>query len=235
MDMNRLPADTYNQPPSQNYYTIPPQEDKEINLRDYLGVLQKRMWTIIAFFLIVVVTTAVGTITVRPVYRATATIQIDKENPQIVDFREIFAVSAWDIDYYQTHHQILASRQLAKRIVHTLKLSEHPEFIPEPANAFQKLKSNVLGLLSNLKSNILDLLSGLMALPHKDPSKGSQPDGNSSENVKETFLTNQFISRLNIEPVRNTRLVKIHFDSYYPELSSQVSNSVAESYIQMNL
>ena len=77
-------------------------------------------------------TTAVGIFTVKPVYRATATIQIDKENPQIVDFREIFAVSAWDIDYYQTHHQILASRQLAKRIVNTLNLSEHPEFIPEP-------------------------------------------------------------------------------------------------------
>jgi capsular exopolysaccharide synthesis family protein len=74
-----------------------------------------------------------------------------------------------------------------------------------------------------------------MLFSHKDPSKGSQPDGNSSENVKETFLTNQFISRLNIEPVRNTRLVKIHFDSHYPELSSQVSNAIAETYIQMNL
>ena len=233
--MNQVPSDTNYQLPRQNYYSLPPQEEKEINLREYLGVLRKRVWTIIAFFLIVVITTAVGTFTVRPVYRGTATIQIDKENPQIVDFREIFAVSAWDIDYYQTHHQILASRQLAKRIVNSLKLSEHPEFIPGPENVFQKLKSNFLRLLSTLKSNILDLLSGLMASSHKDPLKGSRPNGDSSENMKETFLTDQFISRLTIEPVRNTRLVKIHFDSHHPELSSQVSNVVAETYIQMNL
>lgn len=233
--MNQLPSDTNYQHPPQSYYSLPPQEEREVNLRDYLGVLRKRMWTIIAFFLIVVITTAVGTFTVRPVYRATATIQIDKENPQIVDFREIFAVSAWDVDYYQTHHQILASRQLARRIVNALKLSEHPEFIPGPENAFQRLKSNLFELLSTLKSNVLALLSGLMASSHKDPLKESQPHGDSSDAATETFLISQFISRLSIEPVRNTRLVRIHFDSHYPELSSQVSNVVAKTYIQMNL
>ena len=40
---------------------------------------------------------------------------------------------------------------------------------------------------------------------------------------------------MKIEPIRNSRLVKIHFDSHYPELSTQVSNTLAATYIQQNL
>jgi len=247
--MSQIRLDTYYQLPPQGYYPIPPQEEKEINLREYLIILRKRMWTIIACFLIVVVATVIGTYTVRPVYRATATVQIGKENPQIVDFREIFQVSAWDTDYYQTHYQILASRNLARRVVDTLKMAEHPEFLPEPETSLQKLKSNILNTLFKLKSNIKNFFFGLITT-NKDSSHNknlsddsseelskdpSSADKDSPETLREILLINQFIRQLKIEPVRNTRLVNIHFDSYYPELASRVPNTVATTYIQMNL
>jgi uncharacterized protein involved in exopolysaccharide biosynthesis len=109
--MNQLPVKTYNQLPPQGYYPILPEEEKEIHLLNLLRILQKRTWMIAAIFLIALTVAAIGVLTVRPVYRGTATIQIDKENPQIVDFREIFTVSSWDTDYYQTHYQVLASRK----------------------------------------------------------------------------------------------------------------------------
>jgi polysaccharide biosynthesis transport protein len=40
-------------------------------------VIRKRQWTVIAFFLIVLVTTAIATYTMKPIYRGTVTIQID--------------------------------------------------------------------------------------------------------------------------------------------------------------
>ncbi|MCJ7783504.1 MAG: polysaccharide biosynthesis tyrosine autokinase, partial [Desulfobacterales bacterium] len=42
-------------------------------------------------------------------------------------------------------------------------------------------------------------------------------------------------TKLKIEPIRNSRLVKIHFDSNFRQLSTQVSNSLAAAYIQQNL
>jgi capsular exopolysaccharide synthesis family protein len=57
----------------------------------------------------------------------------------------------------------------------------------------------------------------------------------SPETRQETLLISQFLSRLSIEPVKNTRLVRIHFDSYHPELASQVANTVATHYIKLNL
>jgi len=212
----------------EEYYQLPPpgysppfiQEEREVNLRDYWKVIRKRRWTIIAFFLIVLMSTAIMTFTMRPIFRGTTTIQINKENPQIVDFKEIFAVNTMDLDYYQTQYKILESRSLARRVVQSLKLPEHPEFLPEPPSPFSKGLSNIynslFGLFPSFAKN---------SLSEKDPS----------ETEMETRLINNFLNKLKIEPVRNSRLVKIHFDSYYPELSRQVSDHLASNYIQQNL
>jgi succinoglycan biosynthesis transport protein ExoP len=220
-NIRQIPSEGYYQlPPPPGYSYTPPQEEKEVNLRDYWKVIRKRRWTIIAFFLIVVITTAVGTFSMKPIYRGTTSVQINKENPQIVDFKEIFAVNTMDLDYYQTQYKILESRTLARRVLQSLKLSEHPEFLPRPETPFQKLKSV-----------ILNPISGLFSTPNKNPTS----DEDTSETAKETLLTNQFLKKLKIEPIRNSRLVKVHFDSNYPELSAKVSNTLASSYIQQNL
>ena len=196
------------------YSPLPLQEEKEVHLRDYWKVIQKRRWIVIAFFLIVLIATAVGTFTMEPVYRGTATIQINKENPQIVDFKEVFAVNTMDMDYYQTQYKILESRTLARRVVQALKLSEHPEFQPKPPTTLEQWKSNLWGSLSGIFGS---------------------PGTETSEDGEEASLVSHFLARLKIEPIRNSRLVKIHFNSNSPPLSARVSNSLATAYIQQNL
>ncbi len=48
-------------------------------------------------------------------------------------------------------------------------------------------------------------------------------------------LTDAFLDRLRVEPVRNTRLVKISFESRSPELAAQVVNTLADSVIAQQL
>jgi polysaccharide biosynthesis transport protein len=216
--VNQITPEGYFSPQPMGYSPAPLPEEKEVHLRDYWKVVLKRRWMIVACFLIVVITTGVATFTTRPVYRSTATIQINKENPQIVDFKEIFAVNTMDLDYYQTQYKVLESRSLSRKVIQSLKLSEHMEFLPSPETVYDKWKSE-----------ILTSLSGLFNLSTKGPSK--KP----SENEKETSTVNGFLSQLKIEPVRNSRLVKIHFDSHYPDLSAQVPNALAATYIQQSL
>jgi capsular exopolysaccharide synthesis family protein len=206
--------DEYYQLPPSGYYQPPPQEEREVNLRDYWRVVRKRQWTIIAFFLIVVVTTAVATFTMRPIYRGTTTIQINKENPQIVDFKEIFAVNTMDRDYYQTQYKLLESRNLTRRVIDLLKLSQHPEFLPTTQTPFQKWKSKITNFIFGFFTST---------------------DEYSSDRDEETLLINSFLKKVKIEPMRNTRLVRIHFDSHYPKLSGRVSNTLAKQYIRQNL
>jgi capsular exopolysaccharide synthesis family protein len=219
--LKQIPSEEYYQLPPPGYSQAPFQEEKEVNLRDYWKVIWKRQWTIIAFFLIVLITTAIGTFTMKPIYRGSTTIQINKENPQIVDFKEIFAVNTMDMDYYQTQYKILESRSLAKRVIQNLKLADHAEFLPKPETPFHKWRSNLLNSISGIFTS------------SEDGNSTSNKDA--SESKKETSLTNQFLGKLKIEPIRNSRLVKIHFDSNDPELSSQVSNTLAATYIQQNL
>ena len=207
------------------YSYSPPQEEKEVHLRDYWRVIRKRQWTVIAFFLIVLITTAIATYTMKPIYRGTVTIQIDRENPSFVDFKEIFSVNMWDLDYYQTQYKILESRTLAKRVVQSLKLAEHPEFLPQPETPFQKWKSN-----------LFHSVFALFKSPKKDENKPAQTSTQSApEADKETALVGQFLGNLKVEPIRNSRLVKVHFDAMNPELAAQVPNSLAAGYIQQSL
>ena len=219
--MRQIPFDEPYQLPLPPGYTYAPyQEEKEIHLRDYWKVVWKRRWIIVALFLIVLVATAVGTFTMKPIYRGTTSVQINKESPQVMDFKDMFSVNMWDQDYYQTQYKLLESRSLAKRVIQTLKLSEHPDFQPGPETPFQKWKSN-----------ILRPILGLFTFSKK--KLASEKD--SSESKKETVLINQFLGRLKIEPIRNSRLVKVHFDSNYPELCAQVPNTLATSYIQQSV
>jgi polysaccharide biosynthesis transport protein len=219
--LRHIPSDEpYQLPPPPGYTYAPYEEEKEIHLSDYWKVIMKRRWIIIALFLIVLITTAIWTFTMKPVYRGTMSIQINRENPQMVDFKEIFSINMWDQDYYQTQYKILESRSLARRVVQTLKLSEHPEFQPKPETPLQQMKSQ-----------IIRPIFGLFTFSKKKST--SQKD--SSETLKETALVNQFLGGLKIEPVRNSRLVKIHFDSNSPELCAKISNTLATTYIQQSL
>ena len=48
-------------------------------------------------------------------------------------------------------------------------------------------------------------------------------------------LTDAFLERLRVEPVRNTRLVKVSFESRSPELAAQVVNTLADAVIAQQL
>jgi capsular exopolysaccharide synthesis family protein len=130
-----------------------------------------------------------------------------------------------DLDYYQTQYKILESRSLTRRVVQSLNLKGHPEFLPKPETPFQKWKSDTLGSITGL----------FESFGFSKETGSSKDSPGPSETAKETGLISSFLGRLKIEPIRNSRLVKVHFDSNYPELSAQVPNTLAAAYIQQNL
>ncbi len=187
---------------------------------------------IIALILIPVIFTLIQSFTTRPMYRGTATLQINVDNPQIVDLKEVFALNMWATDYYQTQYKILESHSLAKRVIQKMKLWEHPEFLSPPPSPFEKWKSNVQ---STLLTSIRSFFSFSGSQPNLSPKSALDSEQKASEDEGEVPFVGQFLSRLKIEPIKESRLVKVHFNSYSPELSSRVPNLLVKEYIQMNL
>ena len=92
------------------------QEEEEANpsFLDYWRVLRKRRWTVLGLLLLVVVTVMIGTLKQKPVYRAKAVLQIDKESSNIFSFKDFVAdIDPFDESYLETAYKVLQSRTLA--------------------------------------------------------------------------------------------------------------------------
>jgi uncharacterized protein involved in exopolysaccharide biosynthesis len=191
--------------PQPLYY--PPETEEEVHLKDYLHVILRRKWVVITFLVAIVTTVTIATFMMKPMYKSTITIKIEAENPKILAFEDVVGIEKADQDYYQTQYKILKSRNLAKRVIRSIKLDSNPEFVPN---------------LQNKKNNTdINTLS-------KQP-KPLEDDGISSG------LINSFLDRLDVDPVSKSRLVNVSFTSYDPQLSANVANAIGDSFIGLNI
>jgi capsular exopolysaccharide synthesis family protein len=103
---------------------------REPHLYDYLLILRKHQWLILSFLLTVVTIVSIATFRMRPVYVAKATIEIDRENSNILPFQGTDAYdSMMDLDnYIETQSKVLTSETLALQTIRNTGLAANPEF-----------------------------------------------------------------------------------------------------------
>jgi polysaccharide biosynthesis transport protein len=194
--------------------------DDELHRSDYLQVLYKRRWTALTAFLIVVLSVCLYTFTATPIYEARVQILIEKENTNVVSFKEVFEQNQTTDDYYPTQYKILQSRALARRTLDALKLWDHAQFNPGPDNSLT---------VGSLVAAPMALVSGLFgaAKPADRPP--------ADETKTEATAIDRFLEYLTVSPIRNSRLVDIKFDSSNAALTANVANALARAYIEQNL
>ena len=173
-------------------------------------VIRKRRWTVATAFLVLFTTVLVGSVEEKPVYRAKALIEIDKENPSVANPQEMFLMDEVSDAYLETQYKVLASDDLADRVIRQLGLDRQAEFLPS-AHGWPWSVS---------------------AAPAVPPPIGSEAVPDLS--IRETVLT-RFRNRLDIRPIRRSRAVELLFDSQDPELAARTVNSVADNYVRKNL
>ena len=111
---------------------------EEMHLREYVRVLRKHMWLMLACFVVVLGTVALGTYLQRPIFRATTRALLDREAPRVVNFQEA-GPSGEPLEVFQTQVQIIRSRPVGQRVIDTLDLkSKKPELAlaADPVAAF---------------------------------------------------------------------------------------------------
>ena len=111
---------------------IPPLElsPRELHLYDYLLILRKQKWLILSFLVVVVTIVSIATFRMKPVYVASAKIEIDRENTSIVPFQGVDSYDLMiDLDtYIETQSRILTSETMALQTIRNLSLAGNPEF-----------------------------------------------------------------------------------------------------------
>ena len=188
----------------------PTKLEKPPDLLAWWRIIRKRRWTVLTAFTALFMTVLVGSIEEKPVYRAKALIEIDRENPSVANPEELFQLDEVSDAYLETQYKVLASDDLAERVIHQLGLNRQAEFLPS-SRAW---------------------LRSANAAPSIPPPADSAAEPDLS--VRETVLT-RFQERLDIRPIRRSRAVELRFDSQDPALAARAVNAVAENYIQKNL
>ncbi len=183
-------------------------EDKEINLLDYWNIIYKHRFVILITLIVLVALVTFRTFMKRPVYKATAQIQIERDIPNILPFQEVFSMDTSYYDFYQTQYRLIQSRTIARMVINDLNLKENEEF-------FSKGGFSLIGFIRNLipfRKNISD---------------------ESVESDDSPFV-NAILGGLVVEPIRNSRLVDVSYISHSPKLAATIANTIAEKYIAFN-
>jgi len=117
-----------------------------LDLRGYAKIVFKRRWTVIAFFVVVVSTVLVISLLQTKIYRATATLQIESEAPNVLSIKEIVALGSnnyWEHkEYYQTQFLIIRSKAIAAAVIDRLNLMTTDPFFSsmhDPERSFINL------------------------------------------------------------------------------------------------
>src|SRR5450755_3370905 len=106
------------------------QMPREPHLLDYLIILRKHQWLILAFLLTVVTVVTIASFKMKPVYQATARVEVDKESQNATPFQDENSYDElMDMDsYLETQTKVLQSETLAFQTIKSLDLARYPEF-----------------------------------------------------------------------------------------------------------
>jgi succinoglycan biosynthesis transport protein ExoP len=180
--------------------------EESLDLRAYWRIIQKRRWTILSILLVTFTLVLIVTVRGKPIYRANALLEIEKENPNIPTVQELFQLADVSDNYLETQYKVLQSETLARRVIDQLRLNQVKEFNPPRGGWFW----------ANTQAEV--------------PTTGSPVDPDTEQTV-----LREFEDRLSVDPVRRSRLVQVSFESQDPNVAAQTVNALASNYIRQNL
>ncbi len=196
----------------------------EIDLRERFAVLSRRRGVIYTALLIVLIATVIFTVAETPQYRAETTLQIEPDTPKILNFEDMFQVDATTDSFYQTQYWLIEGPDLAARVVNQQGLfagsEENPGLFGSFVSAAKSLPGTAVALARSMFS---------------DGEEGAGSDAPTEEEVRQTQRLDKFGKRLEVNPIRNTRLVSISWRSPSPTKAAEVTRAIAAAYIEMNL
>lgn len=181
--------------------------EQKLELLEFWRSVVKRKWAVLALGLVVAVLAGVVAYSLTPIYRAAGTLLIEPGKAKVLSIDEVYSTGS-QREHYQTQIEILRSREVAERVVRSLKLTEHPEFDARQARG---------GWVQQARQAL-----GMGA---------AAPAAAWTQEQLENRAVAVLRAGLSVEPVRGSQLVRIGFESPDPALAARVVNAVANEYI----
>ncbi len=181
--------------------------DSELDLSGLGSALWRKKWLILGPTILIGLLTLIVVQVITPRYQSEARVIVEgRDNVYLrPDADKDTMDRTVDPEAVTSQAQLILSRDLANEVINKLKLNQRPEFDPAlgPASPVRSLLAMV-GLVRNPMS--------------------MTPE----ERVLEAYY-----DRLTVYPVDKSRVIVIDFSSEDPELAAQVTNAIADGYLQL--
>ncbi len=180
--------------------------DVDVDLRAVFGAIGRALPILLVVALLVAAGTYVLLGTAAPRYRAETMVLIETGESAITRATDAAAtVALLDQQGIASQVQLIRSRAVALAVIEQLRLTEAAEF--DPAQAPPSLFARLLGFVG---------LGGGEEAPTA-PAVG--------------VVLDDFLTRLEVIPIAQTRVISIAFVSSDPQLAADIANAVAQQYI----
>jgi polysaccharide biosynthesis transport protein len=177
--------------------------------------------SILGFCTVTSMVTALWVMAMDPIFRASATLMIESQQANTVSIDEVYGLPSANKEYYLTQFEILRSRDIAKLAIDELNLWEHPLYAPQEKNN---------GFKFNPRATIKSALGSLVNTGKEKKSESIDPQEKAKAKIVERFM-----GQLRVAPIKNTRLVKVSFDSTSRKMSAKIANTVTQVYMESHL
>jgi len=200
------------------------EDRKEVDLIEYWKVIVKRKWVLISFAAALVIFTGVFSFLATPIYKSKTTLLIEDEASKMLSIDETFSYQPQftrDLRFFNTQLMLLKSNSLAERIARKMNLLSRPEF-----GAGQEQKQSIMSSAKNI-------LTLKWLAPKKRPL--AEQTRTKSRSNPYSDVAKRILNRIEVKPVRDTKLVDVSFVSSSPTLAAEVANTLAEEFISFSV
>jgi polysaccharide biosynthesis transport protein len=216
-------------PAGYRNYGYGPGDDKA-QLREMWRGIRKRKWLIATVVLIVTSLVTIEMIRAKAIYQATTIIEIGKENSTVVKSGDFVINDDSDPQYQvnlRTKVLLLNSRELHEDVVANLKLDQSSKFLQADDKSIWKSLKSFIGKGEN-KS---EAGGPEMMEEVADEDEPARPP---EETARLAPYVEALEENLTVEPLRDTRALKVSFTHTDAGLAAAVVNGIARAFKQRN-
>lgn len=227
--LDRPVADT--RPPAERrpamptHHTAPTIEPEGLNLAALIGALRRRRMVLLACLLLFPAIALIATKNLTPRYTAGTTVMFEPTEYAARELQSILRDESTTDAVLASQVEIIRSLSVARRVVRRFGLTEREEFawwLQDRARA----EGPVFRIQARVAEAATALSPDLAAWIAPEPPAEIPP-----AELAEIQAAEALLQRLDVQVVRNSRVLQIRFTSRDPQLAASVANLAAELYI----
>ena len=194
----------------------------DVHLLDRVAVLYRYRRVAFAVFVLASAAMMIQGYSTLKLYKADAQIMIEDERAVAIPGLNNTENTYYEDPepYYNTQYRILRGRDLTRRVVHKLKLASVPEF-----NGTAVPPTTPVTMIRELQKQLSSVFKPA------EPAEAARTD----ETPDESSLISAFVSRVEVNPIRGSRLVFVSFTAMDPVFAADAVNALVDEYVEQNL